>query len=132
MSEVGSMDVDAILETLAAEVRDLQQKRDVISCLLQKIEEESACFSTDEIACTQAKLAETDMIIESKLQTLSAKIDVYEKQISVLETQLKTRKEVLESASDVVDCVPDLINIFTSKHAQLLDDLSAAKRFMRD
>ena len=127
------LNIDAILEQLATQVRGLRNRAEVLERLKGRMEDAPpGCFSGMELDTTVEKLLEVRKQITTKSDELAKKIEVYEEQVSVLEAQLKTRKDILEQDMSVVQDVPDLMNVFASEHAQLLEKLKEAKRFLRD
>jgi multidrug resistance efflux pump len=124
------INIDGILDGLAANVRSLRNRSASLTALLERMRGAQGCFSEEEIEETQTALVTINTQIEALSHQLAAKIKVYETQVSVLEDQLRTRKEILESDNVVVD-LPDLMNVFATQHASLLKELKDAKEFLR-
>lgn len=125
-----AINIDGILEELAANVRSLRERSVSLTALLERMRSSNGCFSSDEIEETQTALAAINALIEQQSQQLADKIKVYEEQVSVLEEQLRTRKAILEK-DDVVVGIPELMQVFATQHAALLKELQDAKEFLR-
>ena len=125
-----AINIDGILEELAANVRSLRERSVSLTALLDRMRSSNGCFSADEIEETQTTLTAINALIEQQSQQLADKIKVYEEQVSVLEEQLRTRKAILEK-DDVVVGIPELMQVFAAQHAALLKELQDAKEFLR-
>ena len=125
------IDIDAILEHLADDVRRLRSRADTLELLRDRMANAPDSFSDAELQTTAQTLVELRTQIASKTDELGKKIEVYEQQVSVLEQKLKLRKEILEADLTVMKDVPELVNVFASEHATLLQQLQDARAYLQ-